>query len=131
MSWGEGSLLAAPEIAVKGFDRPFLIFIDGLDEYQGDKTYLILLVKRLSSARDMIKICLSSRFDGAIETSFKTASFLVMHHVNKAAIQAFCTSFLHNMIESRDLRTESIIERWAPAIAERAQGDFLWADFAI
>lgn len=105
------------------------LFIDGLDEYQGDHRELLSLLFEIQQAPH-IKICASSRpwieFRQAFE---KTEWKLAVQDLTSADIRKYVKDKLcpdkptYEWMEGHDLATADVL---ANEICRRAQGVFLW-----
>lgn len=106
-----------------------VLFVDGLDEYEGDHIDLCMFLKDLAKKSSNIKICAASRPENAFEDSFGSDSphRISIHEVTCNDILLYARSRLeehprwtHIIKKSQGLRS------MCHDIADRAQGVFLW-----
>ena len=106
------------------------IFVDGLDEYEGDILLLIQFLKSLTSSQNpLTKICVSSRPEPITSQQLHDRPNLSMSEHNASDIRSYC----HRTLREFDpaVRDDSDISQLSRSIAERAEGVFLWARFAL
>ncbi|KAL7798507.1 hypothetical protein V8C37DRAFT_407709 [Trichoderma ceciliae] len=109
------------------------LFIDGLDEYNGDHTQLIEIIHRIGDS-DKIKICTSSRPWLEFSDVFEDSQWkLYLQDFTRGDIQQFVRDKLQN-----DSRFNRLRKRDGPAadglvleITERAHGVFLWVFLVV
>jgi hypothetical protein len=111
----------------------FCLFIDGLDEYEGEHEELIQVVKDLAGTSN-VKLCIASRPWNVFENAFgKTENLKVyLQNVNKPDIQLYVKNKLEDRadfiaLRGRDLQADVLIEE----LIERAQGVFLWVYLVV
>ena len=110
------------------------LFIDGLDEYDGDPMDIISLVSGLKKYSPYIKMCVSSRpwteFEKALGNN--TSCKLYMHEINEEDIKLYVQERLGkdadfiSLSESND-RYNQIVQN----ITDSAQGVWLWVVLAV
>ncbi|KAI1364801.1 hypothetical protein F5Y08DRAFT_353284 [Xylaria arbuscula] len=117
------NLIRLPESAIR-----YCIFIDGVDEYDGDHFELCQLLKELSCSSN-VKCCISSRPWNVFEDALGATSVprLNLHELTREDILVYAQSRLAehprwNENYFPEAEMSSIIE----SITERAQGVFLW-----
>ncbi|KAI0451778.1 hypothetical protein F5B21DRAFT_486120 [Xylaria acuta] len=129
-SWSAEELLEAIQTLVRFPDSSvrYCTFIDGVDEYDGDRFELCQLLKELSCSSNM-KCCMSSRPWNVFEDTLGTNSIprLNLHQLTRQDILVYAQSRLAehsrwNTTYFRKDQMESVID----SITERAQGVFLW-----
>jgi hypothetical protein len=131
--WHTAELRAALRASLKQSVQSICIFIDGLDEYEGDMLELIMFLKDLASSSaaglTSIKLCVASRPEPFIEEAFQEFPNFKMQYHNLEGIRNFVATTLRHStpIATHDLRLRILSQ----SIAERAEGVFLWARFAI
>lgn len=111
----------------------FCFFIDGLDEYDGDYADLVEVLKVIDQAPN-IKICVSSRPRNMFESSFggKKERNLVLQRFTKNDIRLYVDEKLQDQQHYKMLcDTDENATRLVDAVAERAQGVFLWVFLVI
>jgi hypothetical protein len=104
-----------------------LIFIDGLDEYEGQKVELTNFIKELCFSS--VKVCVASRGDPPFPDAFAGSPSFQMQDLNYGAIRAFALHTLHTFFSSRQYE-DTALQSLATEVAQRALGVFLWARFA-
>ncbi len=117
---------ASPNVPLK-----MCIFIDGLDEYDGNHAELCGILNNMAQS-PRIKICVSSRRWPVFEGSFggNSEKNLDIHELTRSDIQKFVTGQLQDnprwnaeVSEEVALEKADLIER----IVSRADGVFVWA----
>lgn len=108
------------------------LFIDGLDEFDGDHGDIIAFFKRVSTATN-IKLCLSSRPLLIFEQEYGAFSKLRLQDLTRNDIKTYAYDKLHDNPRIRslsqtqpDLLTQLVLE-----ILEMSSGVFLWVTLAI
>ena len=103
------------------------MFIDGLDEIDGQYDSVIRTIKR-SSGPDKCEICLSSRPLPVFEEAFNASLGLGLHDLTYHSIRAYANVQLFDLIQERVLhdkqnehRAKDILDK----IVERANEVFL------
>ena len=85
------------EYALNKNDRPTLVFVDGLDEYEGYKPELLSLIDKIT--RFKVKVCLSSRYEKPFTTTFKDLRFQFrMDVLNEPGIYAYAKHILETTL---------------------------------
>lgn len=108
------------------------IFIDGLDEYQGPMHELLKTLLNISSEADSgrkFKLCLASRPEPIIAMTLTSYPGLAMHDHNKEAIEQYVSATIKNLHWPPEDELRLLELSWL--IAEKAEGIFLWARFAL
>ena len=127
--WSLRTLEQRLTIIIKQRSNPIFIFLDGLDEYQGDKWELASFLRETASSG--VKLCLASRPHQVFNSTFEQIPAIKMQEWNLHAIDKMVTLRIQ-----RDMATSGFYERkeiveLAHGISKMAQGVFLWARFAI
>lgn len=108
------------------------IFIDGLDEYDGDPDELIDTIRNLETMK--IRMCIASRPWNVFEEAFSRCSDrkLYIHELNKPDIKLYDNDKLRSREEFQNLhiRTPDADEVVAE-IVEKSQGVFLWVVLVV
>ena len=132
--WSEPELRRAFRLLAReeAPEAKFFFFIDGLDEFEGDLTNLITLIKDISSSLD-IKICVSSRPWVLIEEEFKHKPSLMLQDLTYPDIVHFIDSAFHNKPEFVELekREPKYASELLRDIAEKSAGVFLWVALVV
>lgn len=117
-------------------DARFMLFIDGLDEYEEDRmaaSDLIETVKKLGRAPN-IKLCVSSRPWGVFLDAFghNRHSTLKLEDLTRGDIRQYITDkFNANQQYQRLTVLDSAYSALVGEVCKRAQGVFLWVYFAV
>lgn len=108
-------------------EHQFLVLIDGLDEYSGETTYLVMFLKSLKIHKN-IKVCLASRPEEELKQQLGDLPHLEMSAYNNAGIEKYIdlavTSFRPHLDHLKLFEVHKVI-------LERAEGVFLWVHLAI
>jgi hypothetical protein len=107
------------------------IFIDGLDECEGDNLNHQELAKKLQtwSTYENVKICVSCRPYIAFTTAFSSATTIHLHELNEHDIRTFSRHMIKANTSSTEIGSSSI--RLIDDIVSMAEGVFLWAFLVI
>lgn len=107
-----------------------LLFLDGLDEYAGEKPDLMSLIKEITDSG--AKVCVSSRNELPFSDKYERLKWkLYMDQVNKEGIETYARDRLTNTVDIRDDDERKALEDAAKSISEHSLGVFLWARFAV
>lgn len=133
--WSRAELIATMRAIAEdqSLDTRFCIFIDGLDEYDGDHSEIIDIISCLASS-PKIKICVSSRPWNVFRSAYDVpgARKIMLQDLTKNDIESYITSTL--MDNERFRRLNGPDESCKPlmlAIMRRAQGVFLWVFLVV
>ncbi|OCL14115.1 hypothetical protein AOQ84DRAFT_281775 [Glonium stellatum] len=135
LHWTNSELsYAMQSFTEEGSGSPKLcLFIDGLDEYDGDPDATISLLKSLSG-RPNIKLCISSRPWNQFEEAFgqELGRKLYVHDLTRGDIQIYVHRNLHRNARFAkmcgDAPQYKELER---EIVEKAKGVFLWVFLVV
>lgn len=109
------------------------IFVDGLDEYEGEILDLIQFLKSLATSKGdqvtSIKVCVSSRPEPIPSQLLQHLPNLSMSDQNASSILSYCLQTL-GCLEPEDPENLDI-SRLSRVITEQAKGVFLWVRFAL
>ena len=135
--WTENRLEAALKLFLvsKPSTMRVCIFIDGLDEYEGDEDKLMTTIRRLSQSSG-IKVCASSRPEEIFRQGFANCPHIRLQDLNYPDILKATSDRLTPDLLSRfyDSGSDSVYNsRWRANeliehLAEKSQGIFLWAE---
>lgn len=108
------------------------LFIDGLDEFAGDQSSLIDLLRSITDGQH-VKICLSSRPYIIFEDAFSSSCALKLQDLTRSDIERYTLDKIHSLpkIQLLSLRDGEIISKIAREIVARANGVFLWVSLAV
>lgn len=120
----------------EALDAKICLFIDGLDEYDGDHRELIRLLKDLtrSSNSQLFKLCVSSRPWNVFEAEYGGLLHkLRVHELTSNDILSYVECNLHedqylSEIFTTEHRESSQLIRM---ITDKAQGVFLWVHYVV
>ena len=132
--WSEPELRRAFRLLARE-DAPeakFFFFIDGLDEFEGDHTNLITLIKDIGSSSN-IKICVSSRPWTLFEKEFKHKPSLMLQDLTYPDIVHFIDSAFYKKPEFIELqkREPEYASELLKDIAQKSAGVFLWVTLVV
>lgn len=113
-------------------EAKFCFFIDGLDEFDGDHTNLIRLIKDISPSSN-IKLCVSSRPWVLFEDAFKHKPSLMLQDLTYPDIKHFIDSSFNNNPEFVELekRESGYASELLRDIAQKSAGVFLWVNLVV
>jgi len=133
--WGRSELLQALENLAKIKSPPakICLFIDGLDEYDGDHTDIICIVNILAQSPH-IKLCVSSRPWTVFIDAFSGLPWkLYVQDLTQRDIRLYIKDNLEEDPRFLELKKREAIgsERLVQQIIEKAQGVFLWVYLVV
>ncbi|KAK4201027.1 hypothetical protein QBC40DRAFT_64335 [Triangularia verruculosa] len=103
------------------------MFVDGLDEYEGNHEELVSFLKQLHEKYN-IKLCISSRPWNIFRDMFRSYPSLRMEFFTKPDIEKYVYTRIGNSLAFQELRALDFIsvQRLESQIVEKAEGVFLW-----
>ena len=131
--WPEYRLRDALRITLASAKKGVCILVDGLDEYEGSVLTLIQFLKSLATSKDSqetpVKICVSSRPEPVPSQLLQHFPHMSMSDHNTLGIRSYCLLALEESepVDREGLNTSQL----SRIIAERSEGVFLWARFAL
>ena len=132
--WSEPELQRAFRLLAReeAPEAKFCFFIDGLDEFDGDHTNLIRLIKDISPSSH-IKLCVSSRPWVLFEDAFKHKPSLMLQDLTYPDIRHFIDSAFNNKPEFVELekREPEYASELLKDIAQKSSGVFLWVNLVV
>lgn len=120
----------------EALDAKVCLFIDGLDEYDGDHRELVRLLSGLtrSSNSQLFKLCVSSRSWNVFEAEYGGLLHkLKMHELTSNDIRSYVECNLHEdpyiseIFTAQHDQSSQLIR----TITEKAQGVFLWVHYVV
>ncbi|KAI9892644.1 MAG: hypothetical protein M1814_001337 [Vezdaea aestivalis] len=108
--------------------QPILLFIDGLDEYAGDKPDLLALIEMFVTAG--VKLCVASRDESPFSSAARNVQSFRMDHVNGQSILSYASALLTLSLEKNTADQRRLITSLSKDIVSKSRGIFLWARFA-
>ena len=132
--WSRGALLKAFErlASLEIVDCKICIFVDGLDEYEGDHDDLIEIIRYLTKMN--AKICIASRPWNVFEDAFgQDAEFKVyLQDFNQHDIRIYVNDKLKKHPGFKNLRASTAeADGIATEIIEKSKGVFLWVFLVV
>ena len=108
------------------------LFIDGLDEFAGDQSSLIDLLRSITDGHD-VKVCLSSRPYIIFEEAFSRSCMLKLQELTRSDIERYVLDNITSPPKSHSstLRDGQTTSEIAQEIVKRANGVFLWVSLAV
>lgn len=136
--WTDSDLRECLEVLVTSYlkiqnqSTCFCVFVDRLDEYDGDCEVVKLLVRLART--DFVKICASSRpwnkFELASKSSVDQGRYLELHHHTSDDIAKVVKAELKETLVSVD-RADGDWKSLIQEVIERAEGVFLWVTLVL
>jgi hypothetical protein len=116
---------------IEGTDR-LALFVDGLDEYEGDPVNLISFLKQLHKSHN-VKLCVSSRPWNIFKDEFRTYPSLRMELLTKADIETYVCERIGSSPTFQELRRPfaTDIRNLESQIIDKADGVFLWVVLVV
>ncbi|KAF9641521.1 hypothetical protein BFW01_g1504 [Lasiodiplodia theobromae] len=120
----------------EALDAKICLFIDGLDEYDGDHRELVRLLRGLTRSPNshLFKLCVSSRPWNVFEAEYGgLLDKLSVHELTSNDILSYVDCNLHEdeylseMLTAEHHRSSELIHM----ITEKAQGVFLWVHYVV
>ncbi|GAW15093.1 hypothetical protein ANO14919_045020 [Xylariales sp. No.14919] len=110
----------------------FVLFIDGLDEFEGRHLDLITTMKQWTEKYfSVLKICVSSREYMVFQQSFSPYPKLRLHEYTFTDIGRMVSAHLKSKPEYVDVFTSAESQTIIALITERAEGVFLWVSIVL
>ncbi|KAG7006662.1 protein BRE4 [Physcia stellaris] len=110
------------------------IFLDGLDEFDGDHDELVSFIRETLWSTE-IKMCLSSRLYRAFDQAFGSSTKLRLQDLTRNDIRKFVVNKFQDREVLQILPTAAEASDWLEwtknNILDRAEGVFLWVDLAV
>jgi len=110
----------------------FFFFVDGLDEFSGDHTELIELLKEMA-ASPHIKMCVASRPWSVFQDAFDAGPNLTLQHLTHRDIHVYVRTKFHESRGFLELEkgNSQLAAQLTKTITEKASGVFLWVRLAV
>ena len=134
LPWSQQELQQAFKLLAKDqiSGEKYCFFIDGLDEFDGDHSNLIDLLKDVTSSAH-IKLCVSSRPWVIFEDAFKNKPSLMLENLTYPDIKLFVNSNFHGSVRFAEL--EELEPQYArellKAVVQKSAGVFLWVHLVV
>lgn len=115
---------------------PVCIFLDGLDEFLGNRFELVSFIKELchlknTSGTAMLKICMASRPDPPLPDAFVDTPTFNMQDLNLPGLTVHAREKFKIMLPSYQKHSQDELTKLIEKIAVDSRGMFLWASFAV
>jgi hypothetical protein len=134
-AWKDAELQLALNLAVRAVttDAKLCLFIDGLDEFEGDHEVLISLIRDLTHQNNDVKLCVASRPWVVFEDAFETKPHLRLETLTYNDILHYVSSNFHNNTEFQKLavREPTFADQLIQEVVSKASGVFLWVHLVV
>lgn len=135
MTWETEELLQALRRAFEwgSKESKLCLFIDGLDEFQGDESVIIALVRDIVGLSPNIKACISSRPWTAFEQAFDSVPHMLLQDLTRTDMSEFILSRMkENECTLRMIRHDPAgFQEVRSEMLQRAEGVFLWTSLVL
>lgn len=132
--WSDEELQRMLRLTAKNLDprTKMCLFIDGLDEFHGDHSGLIQLLRDLVTV-PAVKICVSSRPWNVFEDAFGHSPSLLLQDLTYLDMKHYVGSHFYNDSGFALLRERepSYADELVENVAEKASGVFLWVRLVV
>jgi hypothetical protein len=130
--WSLSKLANAFKLVRKHSSTKLCLFVDGLDEYDGDSSDMVTLFKEVATLPNT-KICLSSRPWIAFEDAFGNSPSLRLQDLTYEDIKLFVEGSLTSHPKWAKLIRENLkgAENLVVEIVSKANGVFLWVKLIV
>jgi hypothetical protein len=110
----------------------FFFFVDGLDEFSGDYTELIELLKEMATSPH-IKMCVASRPWSVFQDAFNTGPNLTLQDLTHLDISLYINTKFYDNRGFLELEkgNSKLAAELTETILEKASGVFLWVRLAV
>ncbi|KAJ3575140.1 hypothetical protein NPX13_g4129 [Xylaria arbuscula] len=111
----------------------FALFIDGLDEFEGQPLNLIKTMKAWTEQYpSILKICVSSREYSVFQVSFSPYPKLRLHEYTSTDIARMASTQLQSISQhANSSMSDQTVQTLAGLIRNRAEGVFLWVSMVL
>ncbi|KAI1766522.1 hypothetical protein GGR53DRAFT_209227 [Hypoxylon sp. FL1150] len=116
-----------------GSGHRFMLFIDGLDEFEGDHSYLIRQLFQWTNKSPNIKLCISSREWAIFQEAFRDCPKLHLHKLTRLDIQRFVSGRFREMRIKTLLsgNDDNRVYHLKKVIIDGSDGVFLWVSLVL
>ena len=131
--WSQNSLRSAlRHLSVQAQDLKFCLFVDGLDEFDGDHVELTNFLMDLAASPN-IKLCAASRPWNEFQDSFKSRPSLLLQDLTHDDIKHFVSSRFHSdrYFAELEARESDLAKGLVDKVVEKAAGVFLWVQLVV
>jgi AAA ATPase domain len=134
LDWSNKELQQMLRLAIKNLaeDEKLCLFVDGLDEFDGDHGALVSLFKELVQ-NPSVKLCVSSRPWLVFEDAFQHTPSLRLQDLTYSDIKLYVSSHMDKDLgfELLSKREPAYASELVENIVEKASGVFLWVRLAV
>jgi hypothetical protein len=134
LDWSNKELQQMLRLAIKNLaeDEKLCLFVDGLDEFNGDHGALVNLFKELVQ-NPSVKLCVSSRPWLVFEDAFQHTPSLQLQDLTYSDIKLYVSSHMSSDsgFELLSKREPAYASELVENIVEKASGVFLWVRLAV
>lgn len=132
MSKGELIRAVSRVLSQTAFELKICLFIDGLDEYEGNHAEIVALFEGVATS-ESTKICVSSRPWLVFKNSFANHPTLKLQDLTKDDIEKYIGEMLgesKHMVELKEKESEEVA-LLIQDIAKKSSGVFLWVTLVV
>ena len=133
-AWTEEKLLKCLEILVGELacESRICLFVDGLDEFNGDYEPLIRLIQEFV-LNPHFKCCFSSRPENEFEADFKSSSLLKLQDLTRQDIWSYVEDRLgrNKSLQRPSTEEQRVWQNCIYTIVDKADGVFLWVQLVV
>ncbi|KAL9618805.1 MAG: hypothetical protein Q9160_006528 [Pyrenula sp. 1 TL-2023] len=129
-NWSLSQLITALDTLLEKMSKHFklCLFVDGLDELEGDHQELVDIFKNLTSKFSDVKICLSSRPFPVFEKAFRSCPTMKLQDLTFQDMADYVRDTISkHPLAGQELKCSSQLSmKLVSSIATKADGVFLW-----
>ncbi|USW46780.1 hypothetical protein Slin15195_G000990 [Septoria linicola] len=135
LTWEQADLLSGLRRALKlcANKGKICLFIDGLDEFEGEEGTVIGLMREIADLSPNIKLCVSSRPWAAFEKAFHNIPHILLQDLTRQDMDQYILDQFRAYGPIRHLieKESSEFQALRSTMVERANGVFLWISLAV
>ncbi len=133
--WTSERLLHLLGLLVGSITQPLCIFLDGLDEFQGepDRVEPITALYDIFKGHRQFKLCIASRDEPELQPLFESCPSMKMQDLTEVDIQQYVkdkllsSPFTENISRSSSCKPEDLVRQ----VVLKADGVFLWVTLTV
>lgn len=114
--------------ACSSLSIPICLFLDGLDEFEGNLRVLVECVQDLAVLPNL-KICMASRPEPALSNGFRHIPNITMEDFNSHTIRGYTENALTSYAEYLADRGSQLVLNLVEQVVKRSEGVILWTEF--
>jgi hypothetical protein len=111
------------------------LFVDALDEHDGNNRDFVAILKRLESTTEnpffRLRLCLAGRPDNVFKDELSNYPGFAIHHHTTGDIRAFTSGRLRSEIDQTLVEQNQMLDALAEDVVKKAQGVFLWVRLVV